>query len=144
MGRSRPRLAIAVAALILAVSARDSRAGGCHVPDRPILARSTSWDAWATTGPAILVEFPAAPAAFRPLPCEVETPSHSGRDVPPAPSASTASLAIATPPAVGSPLRPAEEPIAPTFIATPPTVPPSLLTSVSSSEQRDFPGMGKG
>lgn len=128
MGRSRPRVAftsaIAVAALILAVSARESRAGGCHVPDRPILARATSWDAWATADPATLVESPAAPAAFRPLPCEGETPSHAGRDVPPAPSASTASLAIASPPAVGSPIRPAEGPLAPTFIATPPDRPP--------------------
>ncbi|WP_165245314.1 hypothetical protein [Paludisphaera soli] len=120
MGRSWSRVAIATAALILAVSAgSESRAAGCHVPERPVLSRTTSWDAWANADPAGL----AAPAALRPLPCEGETPYRAGLDAPAVPAAATTPAAPESPPASSS-LRPADAPVAPRLASTPLDRPP--------------------
>ena len=115
MGRSWRRVALAIAGLILAVSGRESRAGGCHVPERPALSRSTSWDDWATTAPAAFAEpeTPRAPAALRTPPCGGETPSRSGHDAPPAPPALEADALVAPAPSPDPRLRPGDAPASP-------------------------------
>jgi hypothetical protein len=125
MGRSWTRVAFATAALILLVfaSGSESRAAGCHVPERPVLSRTTSWDDWATADPADFAAAPPAPAALRPLPCEGETPHRGGLDAPPAPADAT-TPALPEPPPASSALRPADAPVAPRYAATPVDRPP--------------------
>ncbi len=62
--------------LFLVIGSLRADAAGCHVTDRPVLARSLSWERWQHGGytPVDLVLAPAPPAIF-PLPCLGETPT---------------------------------------------------------------------
>ncbi len=62
--------------LFLVSSPRTAQAAGCHVPDRPVLARSLSWERWQQDGfsPADAL-LATAPAAIVPVPCQGETPT---------------------------------------------------------------------
>jgi hypothetical protein len=57
-------------------SARSAQATGCHVPERPVLAHTFSWERWERTGipHTRVVPSPTAPAVHR-LPCQGETPT---------------------------------------------------------------------
>ena len=62
--------------LFLVIGARTAQATGCHVPERPVLARSLSWERWQQAGfsPAHPLVAPAPPAIL-PVPCQGETPT---------------------------------------------------------------------
>jgi hypothetical protein len=62
--------------LMLVTGPRTAHATGCHVPERPVLARSLSWERWQKAGfsPANPLVVPAPPA-FLPVPCQGETPT---------------------------------------------------------------------
>ena len=62
--------------LFLVTGPRTAQATGCHVPERPVLARSLSWERWQQAGfsPADLLAAPAPPA-ISPVPCQGETPT---------------------------------------------------------------------
>ncbi len=69
------RLILALTGTLFLVSGpRTAQATGCHVPDRPVLARSLSWERWERGGfsPAGPLLAPA-PAAIVPVPCQGET-----------------------------------------------------------------------
>jgi hypothetical protein len=60
--------------LFLVATPRTAQATGCHVPERPVLARSLSWERWQQAGYSPLFSLTApAPAAIVPLPCQGET-----------------------------------------------------------------------
>ena len=61
--------------LFLVTGPRTAQATGCHVPERPVLARSLSWERWQQAGysPADPLLAPAPPAIL-PVPCQGETP----------------------------------------------------------------------
>jgi hypothetical protein len=61
-------------AMSVAAWASPARAAGCHVPERPVLSRSLSWELWSL-GTASPGAAKAAPPAVRRLPCEGETPA---------------------------------------------------------------------
>ena len=60
--------------LFLVTGPRTAQATGCHVPERPVLARSLSWERWLQGGysPAEPRVAPAPPAIL-PVPCQGET-----------------------------------------------------------------------
>jgi hypothetical protein len=60
--------------LFLVTGQRTAQATGCHVPERPVLARSLSWERWQQAGfsPANRLIVPAPPAIV-PVPCQGET-----------------------------------------------------------------------
>ena len=62
--------------LFLVTGSRTAQATGCHVPERPVLARSLSWERWQQAGysPADPLLAPAPPAIL-PVPCQGETPT---------------------------------------------------------------------
>ena len=62
--------------LFLVAGPRTAQATGCHVPERPVLARSLSWERWQQGGysPADPLVAPA-PTAILPVPCQGETPT---------------------------------------------------------------------
>ncbi len=73
---SHPWILALTGTLFLLTGSHSAQAGGCHVPERPVLARSLSWERWQQDGyrPAGLILAPASPAIF-PLPCHGETPT---------------------------------------------------------------------
>jgi len=60
--------------LFLVTGSRTAQATGCHVPERPVLARSLSWERWQQAGysPADPLLAPAPPVIL-PVPCQGET-----------------------------------------------------------------------
>ena len=62
--------------LFLVTGPRTAQATGCHVPERPVLARSLSWERWQQAGfsPANRLIVPAPPVIV-PVPCQGETPT---------------------------------------------------------------------
>jgi hypothetical protein len=63
----------------LLASAQPAYATGCHLPDRPVLARTLSWERWLRTGPGFgRGDARPAPPALAPLPCQGETPTTPG------------------------------------------------------------------
>ena len=60
--------------LFLVTGSRTAQATGCHVPERPVLARALSWERWQQAGysPADPLLAPAPPAIL-PVPCQGET-----------------------------------------------------------------------
>lgn len=70
------RLMLVLAGAIALVSVPASvRAAGCHVPERPVLARTLIWDDRPSMPDAPGDHGQAAPHAIRPLPCPGETPT---------------------------------------------------------------------
>jgi hypothetical protein len=70
-----PAFALVVTACLLSC-AGAARAAGCHVPERPVLAQTLSWDRWQKAhethaGQGVM---PASPAVV-PLPCQGEVPT---------------------------------------------------------------------
>jgi hypothetical protein len=62
--------------LFLVASPRTAQATGCHVPERPVLARSLSWERWQQAGYSHADSLvPPAPPAIVPVPCQGETPT---------------------------------------------------------------------
>jgi hypothetical protein len=55
---------------------RSAHATGCHVPDRPVLALTFSWERWQSseTSHQGVLALPSPPAVHR-LPCSGETPT---------------------------------------------------------------------
>ena len=70
-----PAFALVVTACLLSC-AGTARAAGCHVPERPVLAQTLSWDRWqkAHETHASHGVMPASPAVV-PLPCQGEIPT---------------------------------------------------------------------
>src|SRR5205814_3448428 len=70
-----PAFALVVTACLLSC-AGTARAAGCHVPERPVLAQTLSWDRWqkAQETHASHGAMPASPAVV-PLPCQGEVPT---------------------------------------------------------------------
>lgn len=62
-----------VGALLVLASARVARAGGCHVPDRPVLGSRLSWEDDRIPGLRTTQE-PLAPPLLTHLPCPGEAP----------------------------------------------------------------------
>src|SRR3954454_4920335 len=110
-----PAFVLVVTACLLSC-AGTARAAGCHVPERPVLAQTLSWDRWQTAqeahaGPGLRTASPAV----APLPCQGEVPTlPSVASIPmaaaPAPAAERVALALEermpaeTPPRIPSPL----------------------------------------
>lgn len=62
--------------LFLATGPRAAQAAGCHVPERPVLARALSWERWQQSGYSSAdSRLAPAPPALLPLPCQGETPT---------------------------------------------------------------------
>lgn len=60
--------------LFLVTGSRTAQATGCHVPERPVLARSLSWERWQQAGYSLADPLLApAPPAILPVPCQGET-----------------------------------------------------------------------
>ena len=60
--------------LFLVTGSRTAQATGCHVPERPVLARSLSWERWQQAGYSLADPLlAAAPPAILPVPCQGET-----------------------------------------------------------------------
>ncbi len=60
-------------------SEKPARAAGCHIPDRPVLARTLSWERWLKNSAAFdRGNVRPAPPALAPLPCHGETPTTPG------------------------------------------------------------------
>ena len=60
--------------LFLVTGSRTAQATGCHVPERPVLARFLSWERWQQAGYSLADPLlAAAPPAILPVPCQGET-----------------------------------------------------------------------
>jgi len=80
--RSGPRFKICLLALFatgiagLIAGPQPAHATGCHVTDRPVLARSLSWLRWQRTGGSLTQPAVPAPPVLLPMPCPGEIPTH--------------------------------------------------------------------
>jgi hypothetical protein len=63
-------------ALSLLLGSRSAHATGCHLPDRPVLAHTFSWERWQSSGNSHqgMIALPSPPAVHR-LPCQGEIPT---------------------------------------------------------------------
>ncbi len=62
--------------LSLGIAPRPARAAGCHVPERPVLAHTLSWERLLHAGlTAAHRSAGVAPPAIIPLPCQGEVPT---------------------------------------------------------------------
>jgi hypothetical protein len=62
--------------LFLVTGPRAALAAGCHVPERPVLARSLSWERWQPAGWSLSdPKMTPVPPALLPVPCQGETPT---------------------------------------------------------------------
>lgn len=71
------RIFIASAILILVGGTRTGEAAGCHVTDRPVLAKSSPWESWLTGTPDA-TDVGGEPIVVRPRPCQGEDPAPHG------------------------------------------------------------------
>ncbi len=80
MPRSGPRFKIYLLALLatgiagLIAGPQPAHASGCHAPDRPVLARSLSWERWHRAGGSLTQPAVPAPPVLLPMPCPGEIP----------------------------------------------------------------------
>ena len=62
--------------LFLVTGQQPAKATGCHVPERPVLARTLSWERWQEAGYSHAdPRLAPAPPAILPMPCQGETPT---------------------------------------------------------------------
>lgn len=81
MPRSGPRFKIYLLALLLTGIAGliaepgCAQAAGCHAPDRPVVARSLSWERWERTDSSVSRLAAPAPPVLLLMPCQGEIPT---------------------------------------------------------------------
>jgi hypothetical protein len=81
------------------LGSRSAQATGCHIPDRPVLAHTFSWERWQSSGSSRqgMTALPSPPAVRR-LPCEGEIPTLPSPGNVPLGQALTTDLNIQAPP----------------------------------------------
>jgi hypothetical protein len=122
----------ATACLLVGVS--PARATGCHVPERPVLAHTLSWERWQRDGsaPAGVRPSPIAPA-LHPLPCQGEIPA------PPSLAAASSAPALAAVPGLEPPAARVER----VTIDPPARIPPPFASRLDRPPRPIHAGLGR-